>query len=164
MDVLDNATLWVGISFLIFVLLIFKPLLNSISASLDKKIDSIKDNITEAKELKEEAEKIFILHEEKQKNIRSDIKKLLDDAKNESKHIESTIKKSIEVTLKRKEGMHNQKVEQDRLKFQNEISKKILKTAIEVTQVRIVKNLSESKNNLLIKKSLKNIKVKLNRQ
>ena len=71
MDVLDNATLWVGISFLIFVLLIFKPLLNSISASLDKKIDSIKDNITEAKELKEEAEKIFILHEEKQKNIRS---------------------------------------------------------------------------------------------
>ena len=38
LNVLDNATLWVAISFVIFVFLVFKPLKNMMLTSLDKKI------------------------------------------------------------------------------------------------------------------------------
>jgi F0F1-type ATP synthase membrane subunit b/b' len=43
MDFLDNATLWVGISFIIFVLLILKPVLKGSKTGLDNNINVIKD-------------------------------------------------------------------------------------------------------------------------
>jgi F0F1-type ATP synthase membrane subunit b/b' len=57
MEILDNATLWVGVSFVLFILLIFKPLLNSTNKSLDAKIISIKNKVEEAKKLNLESEK-----------------------------------------------------------------------------------------------------------
>ena len=43
MEILDNATLWVGVSFVLFILLVFKPLLKSTNRSLDDKITNIKN-------------------------------------------------------------------------------------------------------------------------
>ena len=69
MDILDNATLWVGISFALFIILVFKPFLKFTNENLNRKIDSIKSNIEEAKELKENAQKILSGYEKKKKNI-----------------------------------------------------------------------------------------------
>ncbi len=39
---LDNATLWVGISFILFVVLTFKPIMNATNNALENKIKLIK--------------------------------------------------------------------------------------------------------------------------
>ena len=65
LNVLDNATLWVAISFVIFVFLVFKPLKNMLT-SLDKKIEELKHQLEESKKLKEDADKLFT----EQKKIR----------------------------------------------------------------------------------------------
>ena len=59
LDILDNATLWVAIAFVIFVILVFKPLKNMMLTSLDNKIAELKSQLEESKKLKEEAEKLF---------------------------------------------------------------------------------------------------------
>ena len=51
LNVLDNATLWVAISFVIFVFLVFKPLKNMMLTSLDKKIAELKHQLEESKKL-----------------------------------------------------------------------------------------------------------------
>ena len=53
LSILDDATIWVAISFLLFVILIFKPVKSQISDNLNKKIDDLKNKIDEAqKDLK----------------------------------------------------------------------------------------------------------------
>ena len=59
LNILDNATIWVAISFFIFLLLIFKPIKSQISSSLDKKISELKNQIIEAENLKKEAEDLL---------------------------------------------------------------------------------------------------------
>ena len=59
LNILDNATLWVAISFVIFVFLVFKPLKNMMLTSLDKKIAELKHQLEESKKLKEDADRLF---------------------------------------------------------------------------------------------------------
>ena len=67
LNVLDNATLWVAISFVIFVILVFKPLKNMMLTSLDTKIAELKSQLEESKKIKEDAEKLFT---EQKKNMK----------------------------------------------------------------------------------------------
>ena len=73
LSVLDNATLWVAISFVIFVFLVFKPLKNMMLTSLDKKIAELKHQLEESKKLKEDADKLFT---EQKKNTKKPLLKL----------------------------------------------------------------------------------------
>ena len=58
-NILDNATLWVAISFIIFVILVFKPIKNMMLTNLDNKIAELKSQLSESKKLKEDAEKLL---------------------------------------------------------------------------------------------------------
>ena len=73
LSILDDATIWVAISFLLFVILIFKPVKSQISDNLNKKIDDLKNKIDEAQKLKIEAEK---LHKEQEENLKINLEKI----------------------------------------------------------------------------------------
>ena len=73
LSILDDATIWVAISFLLFVILIFKPVKSQISDNLNKKIDDLKNKIDEAQRLKNEAEK---LHREQEENLKINLEKI----------------------------------------------------------------------------------------
>jgi F-type H+-transporting ATPase subunit b len=66
-NILDDATLWVGLSFVLFVLLVIKPLTSMFSQNIDAQIDSLKKEINEAKKLKIEAENLLDEHKSKEK-------------------------------------------------------------------------------------------------
>ena len=93
LNVLDNATLWVAISFVIFVFLVFKPLKNMMLTSLDKKIAELKHQLEESKKLKEDADKLFTEQKKNTKKTLVKIKKLNEDAIYESKIIKKRLKK-----------------------------------------------------------------------
>ena len=64
-SVLNNPSLWVAISFILFLALIAKPAWKFITSSLDKKIDEIRAKIEEATKLREEAQDILAAHKRK---------------------------------------------------------------------------------------------------
>ena len=66
-NILDDATLWVGLSFILFVLLVIKPLTSMFSQNIDAQINSLKKEIDEAKRLKIEAENLLDEHKSKEK-------------------------------------------------------------------------------------------------
>ena len=70
LNILDDATIWVAISFVLFVILVFKPIKSQISNNLDKKISELKAKIDEAKKLKEEAESLY---KEQENNLQINI-------------------------------------------------------------------------------------------
>ena len=90
-EFLDDSTLWVSLSFIIFVCITLKPMLAQLSDSLEKKIDDLKKNIEESKQLKLEAEKLYKDQLEKQKDNINLIKRIKEDTNKESKRIKSQI-------------------------------------------------------------------------
>ena len=162
MNFLDNATLWVGVSFIIFIILTIKPILKNGKTSLENNIKAIKQRLEEAESLKYEADRVLKELKDNQKNVSLNIDAMKKKAIKNTTEIEKRLNLQLENTIAKREKMFEQRLKQINLKFEKEISERIIKSALSVTKKRIERDLSVEKNNSLIEKSIKDIKIKLN--
>ena len=153
-NILDDATLWVAISFIIFIFLVFKPLKNMMLTSLDNKILELKSQLEESKKLKEDAEKLFAEQNKKYEETLIKIKKLNEDALYESKIIKKKIEEDIKNTLLRKDKGFKQLSAQMELKVREDLKNEIIKKTLHYTEFKIKKKLKKSHNSKLINESL----------
>ena len=153
-NILDDATLWVAISFIIFIILVFKPLKNMMLTSLDNKILELKSQLEESKKLKEDAEKLFAEQNKKYEETLIKIKKLNEDAIYESKIIKKKIEEDIKNTLLRKDKGFKQLSAQMELKVREDLKNEIIKKTLHYTEFKIKKKLKKSHNSKLISESL----------
>ena len=156
-ELLDDSTLWVSLSFIIFVCITLKPILTQISGNLEKKIDDLKKNIEESKQLKLEAEKLYEGQLEKQKDNSNLIKRIKEDTNKEIKRIKSQIEKDVEQTMLRRINNYNLISSQMENNLKNDMKKLIMEKAIKYTEIRIKKNLSNKQNLKLVENSIINI-------
>ncbi len=156
-EFLDDSTLWVSLSFIIFVCITLKPMLTQLSDSLEKKIDDLKKNIEESKQLKLEAEKLYNDQLEKQIDNSNLIKKIKEDTNKEIKKIKSQIERDIEQSMLRRINNYNLISSQMENNLKNDMKKNIMEKVIKYTEIRIKKNLSNKQNLKLIENSIINI-------
>ena len=153
-NILDDATLWVAVSFIIFIILVFRPLKNMMLTSLDKKILELKSQLEESKKLKEDAEKLFAEQNKRYEETLLKIKKLNEDAVYESKIIKKKIEEDIKNTLKRKDKGFKQLSAQMEHKVREDLKNEIIKKTLHYTEFKIKKKLKKSHNSKLISESL----------
>ena len=156
-ELLDDSTLWVSLSFIIFVFITFKPILTQLSDSLDKKINDLQNNIEESKQLKNEAEKLYKDQLEKQKDNHNLIRRIKDDTSKEIKKIKFQIEQDIEQSMLRRINNYNLISSQMENNLKNDLKKHIMEKAIKYTEIRIKKNLSNKQNLKLVENSIINI-------
>ena len=156
-DILDDSTFWVAISFVIFVVLTFNPVKKLLDSSLKNKIQQLKKDIDDAKNLINEAK---ILHDKQLKSNQLTQKKI-DNMQKELSTERQQIKKNFaeEILVSRNRKQKNFEIISKQLetKIFFEIKKKLLNKAIKYTEHRIRKNLSNKHNEILIQKSLEEI-------
>ena len=134
-----DATFWVAISFLLFILLLlYFKIPSKVKNILDENIIQIKNQIDESEKLKEEAKNRLAENEKKLGNAKSEIKKMISDANEQA---EKNIIRTNEIFHKQSEI---------RKKNTEEKIKQLKKQAI-----KDIKNVSvliafESINNLMI--------------
>ena len=156
-EFLDDSTLWVSLSFIIFVCIALKPILTQISGSLEKKIDDLKKNIEESKQLKLEAEKLYKDQLEKQKDNSNLIKRIKEDTNKEIKRIKYQVERDIEQTMLRRINNYNLISSQMENNLKNDMKKHIMEKVVKYTEIRIKKNLSNKQNLKLVENSIINI-------
>ena len=140
-NILDDATLWVGISFFIFILLIFRPMKKQVLDSLDNKIIELKSSLEESKKLKIEAELLYEEHRIKQDENIKKIEDLKISTKKEIAAIKDRSQKNIESSIIRKKESFEQMTSQMELKMIDQIKSEILKKTIIFTETRIKKKI-----------------------
>ena len=154
---LNDATLWVGISFILFVLLVLRPLTSIFSKNIDLRISTLKKEIDEAKRLKIEAENMLNEHKEKEKKNTQYIEELKSQTKKETKDIEEKIKKEIELAITRTETNFELIVKHMESNLKEKLQNEIMTKTLKFTRSRIEKNISEKHNNDFIDESLKKL-------
>ncbi len=157
LSVLDDATIWVAVSFIFFIILIFKPMKSQISDRLDKKITDLKNKLDEAKNLKYEAEKLYKEHQNNLKINLQKIEKLKLDTKNEIKKIKKNLDDEFKLITARKQSTFEKNSNQIEERIRNELKKEILSNTIFFTQHRIKKELKKKHNSKFIEESLKKL-------
>ena len=154
---LNDSTLWVGISFVLFVILTFRPLAKKISEGLELKITELKNNLEESRKLNAEAESLYKEQLNKQKENQILIKRIEQETKDEVKKVQMQIKKDIEDNMLRKINNYNLISIQMENMLKEELKEEIIQKVIFYTEMRIKNNLSNKQNKGLITDSIKKI-------
>ena len=160
-----DATFWVAVSFLIFVLLLiyFKiPL--KVKKMLDENINQIKKQIDESEKLKEEAKNKLAEHERKIVGSRSEIKKMLNEA-NET--VEKNIIKSNKIfhhQMEIKKKNTEEKIKQLKNQAIKDIKNASINLAFESIEKLILNSLDKSKLDKIYGESIEETKLALQKK
>jgi len=159
-----DATFWVGVSFVIFILaLVYLKVPNKINETLSKMISDIKNEIDESEKLRNESKVLLDNAQNKLEQAKIEVKKIQEQAKKDSEnlilemndkfHKSAEIKKSLAQTkISQMKSQALKDIKNTSVKIAIDSVKKILSTSVDQSKLDNLfdKNLEESKE--LLKK------------
>jgi F-type H+-transporting ATPase subunit b len=108
----SNPTFWVGVGFVIFVVLAWKPLSKAILGALDDRAIKIRAQIAEAERLRAEAQGLLAEYKAKHAQALQEAQAIVAAAQDEAKRIAAEASVALDAALKRREQQALDKIAQ----------------------------------------------------
>ena len=160
-----DATFWVTISFFIFLgILIYFKIPQKIKETLEQNILNIKNQLTEAEKLKEDAKNILAEHEKKISNSKKEVKDMIDKANEDAeKNIIRTNEEFHKLMENRKKGAED-RITQLKNQAVKDIKNASVKIAIESVEKLIKNSIDKSKLDKIYNSSIEETKLALKKK
>ena len=150
-----DATFWVAISFVIFCLIIiYKKIPQTISNLLDGKINEIRSEIDNAKNLKRESEELLQKYKNKKKAAHAESNQIINSEKKETEIFIKESEKKFEQLIDNKKKSLEQKLDQMKIKAMKDIQNISNKIAIEAVKKIILDQENNDKMKVINQKNL----------
>ena len=160
-----DATFWVTISFFIFLgILIYFKIPQKIKETLEQNILNIKNQLTEAEKLREDAKNILAEHEKKISNSKKEVKDMIDKANEDAeKNIIRTNEEFHKLMENRKKGAED-RISQLKNQAVKDIKNASVKIAIESVEKLIKNSIDKSKLDKIYSSSIEETKLALKKK
>ena len=157
-----DATFWVAISFVIFCLIIvYKKIPQVINNLLDNKINEIKSEIDNAKNLKNESEELLKKYKKKIEDAHMERSQILNSEKKETEiFIQESENKFEQLILNKKKSLE-QKLDQMKVKAIKDMQNISNKIALEAVKKIISNSANDEKMKVINQKNLEKIFINL---
>ncbi len=160
-----DATFWVTISFFIFIgILIYFKIPQKVKTILEQNILDIKNQISEAEKLKEDAKNILIDHEKKISNSKNEVKQMLDKANDEAEKNVIRINKDFHNLMENRKKNAEERIRQLKNQAEKDIKNASVKIAIESVEKLIKNSLDKSKLDKIYSSSIEETKLALKKK
>lgn len=162
MELLQSTTVWVAISFFLFVALAVKMAGKQVVASLDAKIASIKSEIETAENLKAETEKLLADFQAKQRDAQAEAQRIIEDAKASALVIQQTAEADLAEAMNRREAQLTDRLKRLEEKTIADIQNHAAELALQATREIVAKTMDEKAGNRLIDQAIASVAKHLN--
>ncbi len=160
---LESTVFWTAIALVGFFALIgYMGLHKLIAKALDGRAASIKNELDEARRLKEEAQKMLADYERKQKAATLEAQSIIEQAKAEAENFAVETEKKLTETIERRTKMATNKILQAQLQAKKNVQTYAADIAVSAANEILSNDLSKSKANDLIDESIAGLKDRLN--
>ena len=157
-----DATFWVAISFVIFCLIIiYKKIPQIINNLLDNKINEIKSEIDNAKNLKNESEQLLQKYKNKIEEAHTESRNIVNSEKKETEIFIKESENKFEQLIVNKKKSLEQKLDQMKVKAIKDIQNVSNKIALEAVKKIILNSANDEKMKVVNQKNLDKIFVNL---
>lgn len=150
----QSAEFWVGVAFVLVVLLLAGPVGRLVRSMLNKRIDNITKRIHDAAELRDEAQKLLADYEKKFLNADKEAQAILNKSQKEIEYLKNENLAKLEEEMKIKEKEAEDRITASKEKAAREISDLTSELTIKTVKAAIVKNLDAKTQNKLIDDSI----------
>ena len=157
-----DATFWVAVSFVIFVLLlIYFKIPSKIKRGLDESIFLIKKQIEDAEKLRDEANNILSDSEKKLSNSKKEIQNMITEANKASEKLIIKTNSDFHKLMDNKKKDAERKIYQMKEQVKSDIKNASVKIAIESVSDLLKNSIDKSKLDKILKESVEETKLAL---
>ena len=158
----NNPTLWVAISFGIFVMVFARPAWRFVTNSIDEKIDQIRNRMEEATELREEAQDILAANKRKMLEAEKEAGEIIAHAREEALALKTRLSEELQESLKRREKMAVDRISQAEADAVEAVRLLTIDVALNAAEQILTKNVKGERSKSLIDNAIKELPDKLN--
>lgn len=163
MEFLHEAETWVGLGFVIIVvILIYRRVPAFIGAALDRRAVAISKELDEAKRLRDEAEAVLAEYKRKAQNAEKEAESILTEAKAEAERFAADARANLSLQIERRAKQAQDKIAQAEAHAMAEIRALAADAAAAAAEKLITARLDEQRAANLVGESLKDLSAKLN--
>jgi len=157
-ELLHNPAFWVAIAFVIFVALTYKPLFKALAGGLDKRADLIRQELEEAAQLREEAQKTLAEYRKLQSEAAREAEELIEHTVKETARIRDQAERDLEAALKRREQAAVEKIAQAEAKAMADVRSRAVDIAIAATGKLLEEKLDAARADAIIDRSIADLR------
>ena len=160
-----DATFWVTVSFFIFLgILIYFKIPQKVKDTLEQNISNIKNQISEAEKLKEDAKNILIEHEKKISNSKKEVEEMLNKANEEAEKNVIKTNEEFHNFIENKKKNAEERIRQLKSQAEKDIKNASVKIALVSVEKLIKNSLDKSKLDKIYSSSLEETKLALKKK
>ena len=157
-----DATFWVTISFFIFLgILIYFKIPHKIKETLEQNILNIKNQISEAEKLKEDAKNILIEHEKKISDSKNEVKQMINKANEDAEKNVIRTNENFHNFMENRKKDAEERIRQLKNQAEKDIKNASVKIAVESVEKLIKNSLDKSKLDKIFSSSVEETKLAL---
>ena len=161
-EIMFDATFWVAVSFVIFFgLLIYFKVPQNVNNLLTKMIVDIKNEIDESEKLRSEAKKLLDDAQNKLNTAEQETKKITEQAKSDSEKLIADMNEKFNKSAEIKKNLAQTKISQMKDAAIKNIKDTSIKIAVETVKKSISNSVDKSKLDQLFDKNLEETKAEL---
>jgi F-type H+-transporting ATPase subunit b len=147
-----DSKLWVAIPVVLFILFVIqKGALKAINGALDGRADEIKNNLEEARRLREEAQTLLASYMRKQQEAEDQAEAIVKQAKHDAEIMATQARKDLTERLERRAAQAEAKIANAEAQAMAEVKAKAADMALNTAESLIRGNLKPADHSALIK-------------
>ena len=159
---LSNTNFVVLISFLLFLaVLIYLKVPGLLGGLLDKRAEAIRDELNEARKLREEAQSVLATYERKQKEVADQAERIVEHAKEEARLAAEQAKEDLKVSIKRRLAAAEDQISSAEASAVKEVRDQAISIAVGAAKDVIAKQMTAADGNKLIDEAIAEVETKL---
>ncbi|MDH4414957.1 MAG: F0F1 ATP synthase subunit B [Rhizobium sp.] len=147
---------------LFFVLLAYLKVPGMMAKALDERADKIRDELAEAKRLREEAQHLLAEYQRKRKEAEAEAAAIVAAAEREAAALTAEAKQKTEEFVARRNALSEQKIKQAETEAVNAVRAAAVDLAIAAAEKVLAKKADEAVQQTLFKASVAEVKSRLN--
>jgi F-type H+-transporting ATPase subunit b len=163
MDATSLATVWATVALVIFLgVVVYLKVPAMLARSLDDRAARIRQELEEARRLREEAQQLLAEYQRKRKDAEKDAADIVEAAKREAAVLVDEAKARTEDYVKRRTALAEQKIAQAEREAVNEVRANAVDIAVEAARTLLAGRVDAAADAELFRDSLGEVKAKLN--
>ena len=160
-ELFSNPEFWVAVAFVIFVAVIVYMGYRRIVEGLDARGERIKNELEEARSLREEAQALLASYQRKQRDALKEAEAIVEHAKEEAARSSAEAEAKLQETIKRRTEMAVDKISRAEAQALQDVRNTTVDVAVDAARHLIETNLGEEKAASLVEDSIADIDKKL---
>ena len=153
----EHPTFWVGVSFMLVILLLGPVIAKAFKGLMNKRIEGIINRIKNASQLQDDAQKLLVEYETKAVNAGKEANRILKKSRNEIELIKKETLDKLKIDMKNKEKEAAARLENAQKDAVEEIAALTTELTMKTVRLAIAEALNDNEQDKLIDKSIEKI-------